>query len=594
MEDTLLNVTVDGAPQTGTLFHHIGRVNVEPELLKQVQVQAGAGEATAGFGAIGGAVRFRTKDATDLLDDGQNIGGLIKASTFSNNGEKYSLTGYGRLSDTWSAMASYVNVDRDNMEDGDGNTLYGTSAKQELAYVKVSGEISENQHLAFSFENRDEEGEFGQRPNWPALEGDILYPGQAERQTLVLNYGLEGGKSLNLEATAYLTKSDFVQDRFDAWGRYGADIDTFGFDIRNTMESGRHVMTYGVEHRSDEVGSRYLDDGMWEVWAWEPTVGEFVESGTAAGVYFQDHYQATDRFLLSFGVRYDMYDFEAETYGEKTDSDGISPNLGFEYSLSNALTFSLGYAQAIRGKEISDAFTLEKRPGRTRVQEGLQPEEVDNWEAALMYDNGELSASIAIYRSEIDNVILDQIGPGAPPEDGIFFENAGTFEVDGVELELGYAWSRGFLDFSYSHTSPEFNGAPVEGYEHNGLANARGDTYTLGANFDLTDRIQIGWRVVHVQDLNDIEVLARALEIGWVAQLETIDKEGYTVHDLYSQWLPLQSDRLKVHFAVQNIFDEAYRDHSSVGDYTHIPDFEIVAGVRERGRDVRLSFTVDF
>src|SRR5690606_39097062 len=58
MEDTLLNITVDGAPQTGTLFHHIGRVSVEPELLRQVEAQTGAGEATSGFGSIGGAIRF--------------------------------------------------------------------------------------------------------------------------------------------------------------------------------------------------------------------------------------------------------------------------------------------------------------------------------------------------------------------------------------------------------------------------------------------------------------------------------------------------------------------------------------------------------
>lgn len=30
MENTLLNVTVDSAPQTSTLFHHIGRVFVDP------------------------------------------------------------------------------------------------------------------------------------------------------------------------------------------------------------------------------------------------------------------------------------------------------------------------------------------------------------------------------------------------------------------------------------------------------------------------------------------------------------------------------------------------------------------------------------
>lgn len=50
LEDSMVNVTVDGAPQTSTLFHHIGRVTIDPDLLKQVEVQAGAGEATSEIG----------------------------------------------------------------------------------------------------------------------------------------------------------------------------------------------------------------------------------------------------------------------------------------------------------------------------------------------------------------------------------------------------------------------------------------------------------------------------------------------------------------------------------------------------------------
>ena len=67
LEDAFLNVTVDGAQQTSTLFHHIGRVTIDPDLLQQIDVQAGAGEATSGPGAIGGSIRFKTKDAQDML-----------------------------------------------------------------------------------------------------------------------------------------------------------------------------------------------------------------------------------------------------------------------------------------------------------------------------------------------------------------------------------------------------------------------------------------------------------------------------------------------------------------------------------------------
>jgi len=50
-EDTMLNVTVDGAQQIGELYHHQARLQLEPELIKTIELDAGSGAATAGPGA---------------------------------------------------------------------------------------------------------------------------------------------------------------------------------------------------------------------------------------------------------------------------------------------------------------------------------------------------------------------------------------------------------------------------------------------------------------------------------------------------------------------------------------------------------------
>ncbi|WP_025673073.1 TonB-dependent receptor plug domain-containing protein [Salinivibrio socompensis] len=52
IEDTNLNITVDGAAQGGYLFHHQGRLNIEPELLKRVGVESGPASADNGPGAL--------------------------------------------------------------------------------------------------------------------------------------------------------------------------------------------------------------------------------------------------------------------------------------------------------------------------------------------------------------------------------------------------------------------------------------------------------------------------------------------------------------------------------------------------------------
>lgn len=595
LEDTLINIKIDGAPQTGTLFHHIGRVKIEPELLRQVTVRTGAGEATSGFGAIGGSIRFQTRDADELLDADRNFGTLLKVGAYSNDAQKVSATAFGRLSDNWGLLGSYVYVDRDDMEDGDGTALLGTGAEQRLAFVKLSGDIGDSQHLSLSYEYRDEEGVFGQRPNWPAFEGDTLYPGTGERTTAVFNYSLAASDLLNLETTVYDTQSDFVQDRFDAWGRYGADIDTWGFDVRNTSRLGNHTLTYGVELRDDEVVSEYLDGaGACAAWAWDPNVCAFEERGTATGIYAQDHFQVTEALLLSFGFRYDEYDFEQVTYNESTDSDGVSGNIGVKYSLTDEWTLLVSYAEAMRGKEIGDAFTLEKQPGRLRLQPGLKPEDVANFEAGVEYQSGAWFASAVWFDTRIEDVIFDQIGSAGPPQDSAFFENVGDYNADGYELELGYQGYRTRIGLAYSDLSTDLNGIPVEGYEHNGLANGRGDTLNLSVDYDVSDRLQLGWSMMAVSGLDDIDVLYRGVEIGWIDEIQTIDKPGYTVHDVYLSWQPMRSDTFNVNLAVQNLFDKTYRDHSSVGDYTRIPDWEIVAGLNEPGRDVRLTLTARF
>ena len=63
IEDPLLNVTIDGATQAGALFHHTGRLAVEPELLKRVEVEAGAGRRGPAMLGGPGHERERHTDA---------------------------------------------------------------------------------------------------------------------------------------------------------------------------------------------------------------------------------------------------------------------------------------------------------------------------------------------------------------------------------------------------------------------------------------------------------------------------------------------------------------------------------------------------
>lgn len=105
IESTFSNVTVDGAPQ-GNLYHHASTVMIEPELLKQVGINSGAGTALDGLGALNGSIQFETKSAFDFLGE-QDFYGMTKAIYYNNpNGYKVSQTLAARLNDNWAVLLS--------------------------------------------------------------------------------------------------------------------------------------------------------------------------------------------------------------------------------------------------------------------------------------------------------------------------------------------------------------------------------------------------------------------------------------------------------------------------------------------------------
>ena len=595
LEDSLLNITVDGAPQGGTLFHHIGRVSIEPELLETVELQTGAGEATSGFGAIGGAIRFRTRDPVSLLDNDQRFGAIAKAGWFSNDGQKFSLTGYGRLTGDVGVLASFVQVDRKAMKDGDGVLMRVTAAAQQLGFIKIGGELGDGHRFAMSYEQREETGAFGQRPNWPVRANDRLFPAEAERRTAVANYGFESGQGWDLEATGYLTRTDFTQDRFDRWGLYGAEIESRGLDLRGRFALGDHRLTAGIEHRRDTVISQYLGNiAQWGPWAWNPAVSRFEEEGQLTGLYAQNLWRPSGALTVSFGARYDDYELEQLTYGGRTASDGLSFNAGLDYEVLDGLTLNIGYAEAFRGKEIGDAFTLENRPGRISLAPGLKPETVGNFEVGLAWAHRGWTASAVYYDMTIDDVILDQLGAGPAPQASTYYENVGRYESDGIELRVGYVRGPWTLDAYYNSYDALLNGRQIEGYEEIALGNSMGDSINVTASFDPSDRLGFQASLTRYSDLNDIKVLYREVQLGYIARTQRVDKPGYAVVDLFARWAPFEDRNIELLGAIYNLFDETYRAHASVADYSAIPGYEIVRGLNEAGRNVRLTASYRF
>lgn len=559
-EDTL-NISVDGATQSGVTYHHTGRVTIEPELLKQVRVQVGAGDATSGPGALGGAIKFETKSPEDMLGS-DDFGAILKTGYFSNSdGTKNSATVYGRLNDTFSAIGSYVASDQDNMEDANGDELTGTNTEQELAFVKLVGDFNGGHKVSLSYENLAEEGDKLTRPEWGEGPRNPLRALEFDRTTSTLKYEWDkpGSDWVFLDASVYQTDFEIYRP-FD---NYMSDVKTQGYILSNTSDLGGHSVTYGSDYRDDEV-----------------TAGErggaerFVETSNVLGFFVQDNYRVTDSLLLSFGTRFD--DFEAvDKEGHKFTEDGFSPNLGFKLDITRDLTFSGGYAEALRGVETNDGFKL----FGTTNDPDLKAERAKNIEFGVDYEIGSFLLSAGYH----DTTIEDAIGNAVPWSR--HYENLGDLESDGYSLGFTYNGERLFSKWSFLDTSAEINGEQLTRYAYGYLGTSTGDTLSIDTSYQVTSSVDIGWIATVVQDLNDVYV---------VSSDATIDKPGYDVHDFYAHWQAQSVDGLSLTLTIKNAFDKEYLDHGSVEDFTDIPGYTGIVGYPAPGRDVRVSLAYRF
>ncbi|MCT7654692.1 TonB-dependent receptor [Oceanimonas sp. NS1] len=560
IEDTKQNVSIDGAVQGGQAFHHNGRISIEPELLKRVEVEAGAGKATSGAGALGGALRFETKDPIDLLREGQDFGALVKAGYFSNgDGYKTSTTLYGRMTDDWSAMASFIHKDHDVLENGNGDDIAGSNSRQQVGFAKVVGHLTDTQTLRLSYERRTEEGTPAMRPQWVqrAPRNDFR-PMELERQTITLNHEWNPADELvDIETTLYHTQSDLKVE--EGTGHFFGDTQSTGLDLRNTSRFARNELTYGVDYRRDTSSSGPDDNKT-----------ENEDKGDVLGLYVQDEFKITNALTLSAGLRYDRYEVTDDAQQEFKD-DGFSPNVGINYEVIEDLDLFAGYAEAFRGVQVRESFRLHPSWGADN-DPNLKPEKASNTEVGFDYHPGPFYFTGKVYRSRIKDVIDDVAKT---------YTNAGVLESEGYLLSAGTQWNRLHAGLSFHHNDAHLGDLDLNGYDHNSLGNSIGDTWVASLDYAVNDAITVGWSGQFVEGLDDLKTSAG-----------NVSKPGYAVHDVYVEWLPLGQDTLTLNLTVQNLFDKQYRDHASVADFTSFG--WMVVGPYEAGRDIRVSASYKF
>ncbi|TEW52785.1 TonB-dependent receptor domain-containing protein [Psychromonas algicola] len=561
LESTMLNVTIDGARQSSSNFHHQGSIYIEPELLKQVDVKAGAGNALSGPGALGGSLSFTTKDPEDLLKTDERFGAVIKGSYSTNaNAYKASASLYGKLTDNWSAMGTIVQAESDNYQDGDGNEVKYTDDNQQNGLIKVVGNFNNNQRLSLSYDNRINDGERTRKSNWSAAANNPAFDQEADRKTATIEYSLNPSNNnwLALETNVYHTEANVQRDD-TAWaalyggGLYYGDIETYGFDIRNTSEFANNSVTYGIDYHQDT--STYDD--------LYTSADETSDTSDVYGAYLQADIPLAKAWLFSIGSRYDTYK-TTDSSGQYFEDSAFSPNASIQFTPSEDLKLALSYAQAMRGVQVIESFILESYTNAA----DLEAQTTENIELSLDYQLDELALSAKIYHSTIDDVIT--YGEWGDSDYKVY-HNSGELITEGVTLGANYNWHALQTSISYNHNIAELNGESLDGYYVNTLGASTGDSISTSLNYQLSESLEFGWSAIFMTHFSDVSD-------------DFEEKAGYGVHDIYGQWLPLNDDSLKVTLTISNLFDKAYRDQGTFGVSIYGDE-----GDMSPGRDFKLA-----
>ena len=608
MDDKDLRITIDGANQNTYMYHHMGNLQIHADILQSVEVEIGTNSVVDG--GLGGAVRFETKSARQLLRGDDQFGARIQAGYGDNSGESWSLTGFGQFTDKLDFLVYHNNVDRDNYEvgggkikDQNGNEIAGTDGEVrglegelEDTLIKLGWDIAENQRLELGYEMYSDEGDYSYRPDMglatdiaigTSLDSPLLWPTEFTRDTITLNYDAQFGdtmikaalfdnqSSLERDESAWRFSTALVRGRpVSVWaGHIDGDADNRGLNVLAETSFDSHTLTYGFDYIDYETSYRavYLSGA----------VDASEEDAKSTSLFLQDRIQLSDALVVIPGIRYDEYDMNTVLTDDKFDD--VTGALALEYAVNDNLLLKVSTTQLFKAPEVAEVFVgagLFDAPNPD-----IKAETGYNNELSLAYEDAVLGADsfafgFTLFETEIEDYIYDYAGRS-------FKDNIGDMTIDGVEAYIGYNIGNLKTLLTYSEADSDLDAND----DYTSLDRARidrqqGDTFSLNVDYVIDAlNLTLHW------DILDVDGVAAGLDLDGA----TLDnaKDGFTVHNISARWTPDQLKGLALTVGVDNLTDEFYASQSSRTGTSFHPVFgQLYLLDYEPGRNIK--FTVSY
>ena len=578
-EQSMLAVTVDGARQPGTSWHHAGNILVDPSFLKRVEVEAGAAAADAGFAAAVGAVRYETVNAYDLLESGKNSGARVRLGYGSNGvGVTSNLSTYGKSGQVdWLVMGARQNGS--NYKDGRGVELAGSAPKLTSGLAKIGLQQPEGHRYELTIEQNRDDGLRTSKMNLGQQGASEfpLFPLKLVRSTATLRYTTtQASQYYDPEVVLWYNKSDMERPNalsgnsgdFNAWNK------SWGFKAQNVIGVDAGKVTLGVDSSWADVDvERYDTTGTIN----QPTYyqkGHIREDSKQHGIYAQARLRYGN-LGLSSGVRYDYHAMNLQD-GKHVSDGGWSGNATLSYLLG----------------EHTEAYFA-----ASRTFLGYQADQMGYYHARNYVTADTYSASTSQNRKLGVNFFGDQWKTGIAyfntrllnPTELVHNRNKAGDRTNGQKLT-----SQGWLlnaQYSWKHTTAGMNATlvKVKQGEPNvfepGMGNAApvGNTASVFVEHHVPAwNTRLGATLRHAAKTNFTN---KALASGFLNQ------PSYSVLDVSADWNPQGRKDLTLHLGIDNLFDRSYY---SRGSYPMKDGSSPIIAIPASGRSVQVGATLTF
>ncbi|MEP3331530.1 TonB-dependent receptor [Sedimentitalea sp.] len=560
IEESLLAVTIDGARQNKSAFHHTGNVLMDPSLLKQVDISSGLAPADAGPGALAGVIAYETIDASDVLETGQAFGGQATVS-YGDNGDSFrrSLTVYGQ-SGGFEYLLNGVATTGDDYEDGSGNVVPGTepdlsAITGKFAYTTDDGkrfELAANRTKDNGLRAMQEGpgGLYFARPDFAGVVGrDSVYlPALSERTSYTFTYTDEAPSG----AFSPMVQLSYNEQYTEAGAAVGTN-DSLSGKIENDFALGNGTLTAGVDFFHDTA----TPEGPLTT----PTGKETLDN---IGIYAQMRQDIGDRLSLSYGGRIDSQRFELADGSEYSDT-GVSLNAQADIILTDTLSFNIGAASSWGGYELSEASLINL--GGAWVYGTPEASRGNNARIGLRYENGPWEASGALFYTKVSD-INDVLSASRDVAD---------LTSQGIDASLGYFGGRGFVRVNYTNADVKLDGEPIGSTAYY-YGRPVGEIFGISAGYAMTPDIAIG---------GTAEIALKNDETDGVNGMTS--QPGYSVVNVYATYTPPSYQNVEFRLDVRNLFDETYVSRGSDG-----AGLSNVVALNEPGRSVFLTASIKF